>query len=142
MTMNIIAPSSGGGRITEISVGVLFGIFLIAAICATCYYVRKRRTRARLEQKATDIECENRDGSVTTLDDSHEKDLSPEDDNTVDFDHGDRDGGIARLSHYHDKELSPEKDRSANSSVYEIIHDPTLGSSLQLSIPEIVHLKN
>jgi hypothetical protein len=142
MSISVIAPSSGGGRVTEIAVGVLFGIILVGAVCGICYYIHKRRIRARLEQKSTDIERRNRDGSVTTLADSCERDLSPEQDDIIDVNHGGRDGSIARQSHYQRRRLSTGKNRSADFSTYEAVHNTTSESVSQVSAPEIAHLES
>jgi hypothetical protein len=142
MTINIIAPSPEGGRVTEIAVGVLFGILLIGAICGTCYYVRKRRIRARLEQNTIDMERGLRDGSIRTLDDNREKDLGPENDEEVDVNNGGRDGSVAQPSHHRNGGLSTGDRRSADSSTYETVYNTALDFELQLSKRETAHLKN
>src|SRR5450432_786269 len=103
MTANIIASTPEGERATEIGVGALFGIVLIGALCGVGYYVRKHRTRARLERDTVDMERGIRDGNITTLEVNWEKDPHPGIDKEISVNDGGRDGNIARQNRHHRK---------------------------------------
>lgn len=142
MTTSIIAPSSKGRRATEIGIGVLFGIWLIGIICGTCFYVRQRRSRARLERDAVDMERGIRDGSVTTVEVIWEADPHPETAKEAGVKDGGHDGSIAPRSHHRNAGLRAESDGSAEIPTFAKVLNSSLDSKTQLSKPESAHLQN
>lgn len=128
MTEPIITPSSGAGRVADISFGVAFGDTLVCAIFVSLCYVCERRARARCEQKTVDIECGSRDGSVVTFDESREEYPTVV---KVDIDGRSCSSGITQLGDDHKK-----------SQDDETLHEAPLSFVLQVSEPEAAHLKN
>jgi hypothetical protein len=143
MTANIIASTPEGERATEIGVGALFGIVLIGALCGVGYYVRKHRTRARLERDTVDMERGIRDGNITTLEVNWEKDPHPGIDKEISVNDGGRDGNIARQNRHHRKTgLRAGDDGLAKLPTYAAIGGSTLECEAQLSKPKRAHVQN
>jgi hypothetical protein len=142
MMANLVAPSPEGERATEIGVSALFGILLIGSLCGICYYVRKRRTRARLERDAIDMEHGTRNGSVSTLEVNWEKDLYPEADKEGGVSDGGCSGSIFRPNRHRNTGLTAGNDEPARVPTYAALRTPTLESETQLSKPEHAHLQN
>jgi hypothetical protein len=142
MMANIIASSPEGERTTEIGVSAFFGILLIGSLCGICYYVRKRRTRARLERDAIDMEHGTRNGSVSTLEVNWEKDLYPEADKEGGVSDGGCRGSIFRQNRHRNTGRTAGNDKSARVPSSAALRPPTVKSETQLSKPEHAHLPN
>ena len=141
MTTPVIAASSGGGRDTEISVGVVCAVLLMCATPGICYYIRKRRIRARPGQKTTDIEHGSRNGSLATLEGILETRSSPKHDEVVSLDRRSSASSVTRRSDASDSISSLQTHTSSHDPSLEIVHGVRTDHDSQLSRPRFVHFK-
>ena len=86
--------------------GVLVAVLLMCAIPGICYYLRKRRSQARLVQKPIDIERRSGNGSVTVTGDIELNQASPKTSEVGNTHRGSRDSIVTIRDETSDNDLS------------------------------------